>query len=589
MPMSETSGVLAKSPAETAWGGDPNWWRQAVVYQIYPRSFADSDGDGLGDLPGVTSRVPYLQELGVDAVWLSPFYPSALADGGYDVDDYRAVDPRLGTLADFDEMLSALHNAGIRVVVDIVPNHSSNRHKWFLEALAAAPGSPERERYIFRDGKGANGELPPSDWVSTFGGPAWTRVPDGQWYLHTFAKEQPDWNWDNREVQLDFLETLKFWADRGVDGFRIDVASNLKKDLSLYPDLPTQEQLWDETLWQPGRFPFADRDEVFDVYREWRELFNQYNPPRTAVAEAWVKPERQHLYAAPDGLGQVFNFDLLKSNFDSGEFREVIDRNLLHAAQTGSSNTWVLSNHDVVRHATRYGLPFDETKDNQIARKWDLADGLTIPLDAEQGIRRARAATLLLFALPGSTYIYQGEELGLPSITGIAAEDRQDPTYFRNAGVDVGRDGCRIPIPWVSNAPSFGFGTTSASHLPQPREWGNLAVDVESTDPSSTLSLYRNALALRHKLQTGEALEWLDAEAPNKNVLIFARPSVVGSVEPSRGANETTGAAGGKRWVCATNFGKTPVPMPAGEVILTSSPLTGPAELPAETTAWLLR
>jgi alpha-glucosidase len=397
-------------------------------------------------------------------------------------------------------------------------------------------------------------------------------VPDGQWYLHTFAKEQPDWNWDNREVQLDFLRTLRFWADRGVDGFRIDVANNLKKDLSANP-LPSQGEINDASLWEPGRNPFRDRNEVFDVYREWRQVFDEYDPPRVAVAEAWVEPERQHLYAAPDGLGQVFNFDLLKSNFSAAEFREVIARNIAQAFESGSSNTWVLSNHDVVRHATRYGLPFDATRDNQMAREWDLFDGSTIPLDAEQGLRRARAATLLLLALPGSTYMYQGEELGLPSITGISPDERQDPTFFRNKGHDVGRDGCRIPIPWAAAAPSYGFGPGVASHISQPAAWASFAVDTESADPASTLSLYRNALALRHKLQVAEELEWLDSETPDDSVLLFARPA----------------GPDGRRWVCATNFGSAPGPMPAGELLLASSAITDTNVLPAETTAWLRR
>lgn len=261
------------------------WWRQAAVYQIYPRSFADLNGDGIGDLKGITSRVGYLEELGIDAVWLSPFYPSALADGGYDVDDYRDVDPRIGTLADFDEMTAALHAVGIKVIVDIVPNHSSNRHRFFKAALDAPKGSPERDRYIFRDGLGANGELPPADWLSVFGGSAWEPVGDGQWYLHTFAKEQPDFNWDNADVREEFLTTLRFWSDRGVDGFRVDVAHLLMKEL---PDvLPTVAELAriDEAS---GRHPLRDRDEVHEIYAEWRKVFDEYDPPRIADRKSVV-------------------------------------------------------------------------------------------------------------------------------------------------------------------------------------------------------------------------------------------------------------------------------------------------------------
>ncbi|WP_370518809.1 alpha-amylase family glycosyl hydrolase [Microlunatus sp. Gsoil 973] len=331
-----------------------DWWRQAVVYQIYPRSFADGNGDGIGDLQGIISRIDYLAALGVDAVWLSPFYPSALADGGYDVDDYRDIDPRIGTLAEFDRLATLLHEVGIKLIIDIVPNHSSDRHRWFAEALQAGPGSPARDRYIFRDGTGENGELPPSDWQSVFGGPAWARVADGQWYLHLFAPEQPDFNWDHPDVRTEFLHTLEFWGDRGVDGFRIDVAHALTKDL---PDeLPDHATLLEGTF-ADGEHPIWDRDEVHEIYAEWRKVFNRYTPPLTAVAEAWVPAHRRVRYASPEGLGQAFNFDLLRATFDVEEFRKIITENLDLAARSGASSTWVFSNHDVVRHATRYGLP----------------------------------------------------------------------------------------------------------------------------------------------------------------------------------------------------------------------------------------
>ncbi len=547
---------------------DKDWWRHAVVYQVYPRSFADSDGDGIGDLRGVTSRVDHLRRLGVDAVWLSPFYPSALADGGYDVDDHRAVDPRLGTLDDFDTMLATLHDAGIRVIVDIVPNHTSDRHEWFRAALAAGPGSPERDRYIFRDGLGPNGEQPPSDWQCMFGGPAWEPVGDGQWYLHLFAIEQPDLNWSNPEVREDFLKTLRFWADRGVDGFRVDVAHHLAKDLSGDPlpsaaELPLLHEVVD------GTHPLGDREELTEIYADWREVFNAYSPPRAAVAEAWVAPTRRHRYAQPTGLGQAFNFDLLQASFDASEFREIVDRNLAATAETGSSNTWVLSNHDVVRHVTRYGLP-DGGRD--LGRGWLLSGGVTPDVDPVRGLRRARAATMLLLALPGSAYLYQGEELGLVEVAEIDDDARQDPTFFRSPGVDVGRDGCRVPLPWAAGAPSYGFGPGPASHLPQPEWWGELAVDRQDGVPGSTLELYRAALRLRRELQGAEELTWLDAEAgeaaaPGGTVLAFERP-------------------GG--WVSVTNFGSAGVPLPAGEVLLSSSDL-GDGVLPGETTVWLRR
>jgi alpha-glucosidase len=538
---------------------DRDWWRQAVVYQIYPRSFADSNGDGIGDLPGITSRVPYLAQLGVDAVWLSPFYPSALADGGYDVDDYRDVDPKLGTLADFDEMAAALHEAGIKLIVDIVPNHSSDRHAWFQEALAAPKGSPARDRYIFRDGRGPDGSEPPSDWESVFGGPAWERVPDGQWYLHIFAKEQPDLNWDNPEVRADFLTTLRFWSDRGADGFRVDVAHALTKDLA--EPLPGKDDL-PEKLMASGDHPLWDRDEVHDIYAEWRRVFNEYDPPRTAVAEAWVHPSRRARYASPDGLGQAFNFDLLRADWDARTFHKVIDHNLEEAQRSGASSTWVLSNHDVVRHATRYGLPAGDGEDGQDGKAWLLSNGTTPELDREQGSRRARAATLLMLALPGSAYLYQGEELGLHEVGDLPLEALQDPSAFRSGGADKGRDGCRVPIPWEKDGPSFGFGAGGA-HLPQPAWFGEQSVAAQEADDSSTLQLYRTALALRAALQSDESLVW--RETPDDDVLHFQRPS---------------------GWQSVTNFGARSVPLPPGTVVLASNPLDG-GDLPPDTTVWL--
>ncbi|MGZ4429737.1 MAG: glycoside hydrolase family 13 protein [Nocardioidaceae bacterium] len=535
---------------------DPTWWRQAVVYQIYPRSFADANGDGIGDLSGVLSRVPYLRDLGVDAVWLSPFYPSALADGGYDVDDYRDVDPRLGTLADFDAMVAALHEAGIKVVVDIVPNHTSNRHAWFTEALASEPGSPARTRYIFRNGGGPDGAEPPSDWQSVFGGPAWERVPDGQWYLHLFAREQPDLNWDNPEVHADFLKTLRFWGDRGVDGFRVDVANALMKDLT--EPLPPAADLHADLMLR-GEHPLWDRDDVHDIYREWRKVFQEYDPPLTAVAEAWVHPTRRSRYASSDGLGQAFNFDLLEAAWSAADFRDIVKRNLDEVRETGTSSTWVLSNHDVVRHPTRYGL---EGSDRTAAHAWLNAGGAPDKVDRDRGLRRARAATLLILALPGSAYLYQGEELGLHEVGDIPDGQRQDPTWERSGHADKGRDGCRVPLPWTSGGPSYGFGDGGA-HLPQPDWFGAVSVETEEADPGSTLQLYRTALRLRRQLQGAEELTWGQQEA---DVVRFSRP-------------------GG--WHSVTNMGTAPVDLPDGEVVLTSGPLED-GRLPADTTAWVV-
>ncbi|WP_211876867.1 glycoside hydrolase family 13 protein [Pseudarthrobacter albicanus] len=559
------STKTASTPDDTKDVSGANWWRQAAVYQIYPRSFSDSNGDGLGDIKGITAKVPYLESLGIDAVWLSPFYPSALADGGYDVDNYRDVDPKLGSLADFDEMTAALHAAGIKLIVDIVPNHSSDRHDWFREALASPKGSAARDRYIFREGKGKDGGLPPSDWESLFGGPAWERIiePDGapgQWYMHLFAKEQPDFNWDNPEVREDFLKTLRFWSDRGVDGFRIDVAHALTKDLS--EPLPAKAELAAEDETTDGTHPFWDRDEVHEIYAEWRALFNEYNPPRTAVAEAWVHADRRGRYASPEGLGQAFNFDLLQAAFDAEQFREIIARNLAESQVTGASSTWVFSNHDVVRHATRYGLPKGPGR-NGPAQAWLKSAGTEPALNRELGERRARAATLMMLALPGSAYLYQGEELGLHEVVEIPATDRQDPSFFRNPGVEIGRDGCRVPLPWTSEGIAFGFGD-AAAHLPQPEWFSAYSVARQEMQPGSTLALYREALRLRGNLQTDELLKWLGG--PHDSVLHFIRPN---------------------GWQSITNFGTGPVELAAGTVVLSSSPLTD-GKLPADTTAWII-
>ena len=541
---------------------DADWWRNAVVYQVYPRSFADSDGDGIGDLEGVRQHVDHLVALGVDAVWLSPFYPSALADGGYDIDDYRDVAPELGDLAAFDAMTAALHEHGIRVIVDIVPNHTSNRHRWFEAALVAEPGSDERDRYVFRQGRGADGAEPPTDWESDFGGPAWTRLDDGWWYLHLFAPEQPDLNWDRRDVRDEFLTTLAFWADRGVDGFRVDVANLLVKDLTEpLPDRAALATLTD------GNHPYEDRDAVHEVYAEWRALFDRYDPPRMAVAEAWVPAHRRARYASPESLGQAFNFDLLTAPWEAEAWRTVITENLALAAESGSTSTWVLSNHDVIRHPSRYGITAAAGQPNEIGYIPAFGVDPEITVDRTLGSARARAATLLMLALPGSAYLYQGEELGLFEVTEIEPDQRQDPTFFRTGGARLGRDGCRVPLPWTSGPPSFGFspaGSTTPPHLPQPGWFAELSVEQESGEEGSSLGLYRAALALRRSLAAGEGLSWT--------------PSGTGVVHVER--------PGG--WVCLTNFGPDPVPLPDGEVLLTSGPLAD-GQVPADRTVWLRR
>jgi alpha-glucosidase len=532
-----------------------NWWTDAVVYQIYPRSFADTNGDGIGDLAGILSRLPYLAALGIDAIWLSPFYPTTLADGGYDISDHRGVDPRLGTLEDFAALVEDAHNRGLKIVIDVVPNHTSDQHPWFQQALAAPPGSPERARYIFRDGEGSNRAEPPSDWRSHFGGSAWDPVGDGQWYCHLFAREQPDLNWCNEEVRQYFLDTLRFWADLGVDGFRVDVAHSLAKDLS-HP-LRSQPHL-DELLPLDGNDPLYDRDEVHEIYRGWRAVFNEYDPPKMAIAETWTPTSsRTYLYARPSELGQVFDFSLLKCSWDAGQFRAVIERSLAeHRAVETNGSTWVLSSHDVPRHASRYALPAGTDLD-----RWLLSNGTDPAIDPAVAARRARAATLIMLALPGSAYLYQGEELGLLEVAELCAEDLHDPVWERTGHRLKGRDGARVPLPWTADGPSYGFGDAGA-WLPQPTWFRNHAAELQEKDPTSTHALYRAALALRRTLNTNNAdVTWEDR---GPDVLHFTRVN---------------------GWECIANFSATPLPRPPGNILLSSCPITGP-ELPPETTLW---
>ncbi|MEE1768144.1 alpha-amylase family glycosyl hydrolase [Streptomyces sp. JV185] len=541
-------------------GSPANWWREAVIYQVYPRSFADGNGDGMGDLPGVRSRPSYLKEFGVDALWLNPFYASPQADAGYDIADHRAVEPTLGTLLDAEALIRDAHGLGLRIVVDLVPNHSSDRHEWFLRALEEGPGSALRERYHFHPGEGENGELPPNDWTSVFGGPAWTRTTDpdgspGDWYLHLFAPEQPDFNWEHPSVADEFRSILRFWLDRGVDGFRVDVAQGLIKAEGL-PDIGRTDQ---RNMLGTEEMPSFDQDGVHEIYRSWRRIFDEYPGQRIAVAEAWTPTEeRTARYVRPDELHQAFNFSYMCSPWGADEFRQVIDAALDAMRRVGAPTTWVLSNHDTTRHSTRFAGP-------QTGSRLAGAGGRAL------GLRRARAATLLMPALPGAAYLYQGEELGLPEVTDLPDEVRQDPTFARTRGEDGIRDGCRVPIPWTVEGTSCGFGT-GGSWLPQPEGWGALSVEAQTGDPDSTLELYRSALAVRRAhpgLGAGDAVEWTDAPA---GVLVFRRQG----------------------FVCTTNTTDEAVRIPApGRLLLASSPV-GPAngshgasfELDANATVW---
>ncbi|WP_374102673.1 glycoside hydrolase family 13 protein [Arthrobacter sp. GN70] len=593
---------MPHSPIPTPGSSISAWWASAVVYQIYPRSFADGNGDGMGDLAGITEKLPYLQSLGVDAVWLSPFYKSPQADAGYDVADYRAVDSRFGTLDDFDAMLEKAHNLGIKVIVDLVPNHTSDEHAWFQEALAAAPGSPERERYMFRPGKDSvpgsgDGDLAPNNWKSIFGGPAWTRLKNddgtpGEWYLHLFDTKQPDLNWENPEVHDEMNSVLRFWLDRGVDGFRVDVAHGLVKEAGL-PDWEGAAAMVEGGSAAPGVHsedvephtahshagsvatpagstavehqvkppldppsPYFDQDGVHEIYREWHKVLAEYDGDRMLVAEAWVEPaERLARYVRSDEMQQAFNFDFLLAGWDAERMSEAIELSLDAAGSVGAPSTWVLSNHDTVRHPSRFGLENPTTFPKGIAAQDEQPD-------ADLGLARARAASMVSFALPGSAYLYQGEELGLPEHTSLPDSVRQDPSFFRTGGVERGRDGCRVPLPWSSAEPGFGFSLASPDGaapaaspaepwLPQPEAFGELAADRQAGVEGSTLELYRSILEFRRARKLGSGtFTWAEEHDPANGVLAFHNRDVMAVV----------------------NMGSTALPVPDGfRVELSSS------------------
>ncbi|HWK92457.1 MAG TPA: glycoside hydrolase family 13 protein [Luteimicrobium sp.] len=565
---------MSTSPSATPGhpSGAQEWWRNAVIYQIYPRSFADGNGDGTGDLAGVRSRLGYLKELGVDAVWFTPWYVSPLADGGYDVADYRAIDPAFGTLEEAEALISEAAALGIRTIVDVVPNHVSDQHAWFRAALAAGPGSPERERFWFHPGKGEDGAQIPTHWVSSFQGSTWTRTTDadgtpGEWYLHLFTPEQPDVNWNHPDVRREHEDILRFWFDRGVAGIRIDSAALLIKDPEL-PEVPADPE--------PGGHPFSDRDELHDVYRGWRAVADSYDEPRVLVGEIWLPDTRRFAdYLRPDEMHTAFNFDFMARPWDAKALRESIDTTLEAHALVGAPATWVLSNHDVTRPVTRYGR-----EDSSFAFE---AKRFGTPTDLELGTRRARAAALLTGALPGCLYLYQGDELGLPEDEDLPLDAIEDPMHFRSGGVDPGRDGCRVPLPWTADAAlAHGFstasddGTAAEPWLPLPSWWGRYAVDAEEADPASMLALYRTAIAVRRAeagLRDG-GFAWLDlpgllgtGAGDAEHVLAFARGDVA----------------------CLVNFGADPVPLPPHSgVLLASGDLPGGA-LPSDTAVWLRR
>ena len=539
--------------------GEPGaWWRSAAIYEVYIRSFADGNGDGIGDLAGVRGKLPYLRDLGVDAIWFTPWYPSPMADGGYDVADYRDIDPMFGTLGEAEQLIKEAADLGIRVIVDVVPNHCSDRHRWFQEALGSGPGSRERDRFWFRAGRGKEGELPPNDWSSIFGGSAWTRTLNddgtpGEWYLHLFAPEQPDLNWDNHDVRKEHEDVLRFWFDRGVAGVRIDSAALLFKDATL-PDFDADHA--------PAPHPFEDRDELHEVYRSWRALADSYAGDRILIGEIWLPdPERFARYLRPDEMHTAFNFDFLACPWEPGRLRASIDATLAAHAPVGATATWVLSNHDVTRHVTRYGRK--DTKFEFAAKTSAIPD-----VDLELGTRRARAAALLTLALPGAVYIYQGEELGLPEVEDLPTGALQDPMFFRSNGRDPGRDGCRVPLPWDGEEPPFGFSADGASAepwLPQPSSWGELTAERQAGLEASMLSLYRDALRIRRAepdLQDGP-LRWLNGPF---GVLAFRR---------------------GDAFLCVLNLSDSAFELPGHAALLLASEPLENGRLPSDSAVWL--
>jgi alpha-glucosidase len=531
------------------------WWRSGVIYQIYPRSFADANGDGMGDLKGITQRLPALASLGIDAIWLSPFYRSPQKDAGYDVSDYVSVDPLFGNLEDFDEMVKEAHRLALRVMIDLVPNHSSSEHEWFQRALKAAPGSKERSYYHFKDGRGENGELPPNNWQSMFGGPAWTRVEDGQWYVHLFDSSQPDLNWENPAVRQEFEDILRFWLDRGVDGFRVDQPHAMAKAQGL-PDHPYVEEAGAGFIEGRENPPMWFQDSVHEIFRDWRKILDSYPGDRAMCGEAYVLPlSFMALWVRPDEFHQTFNFRFLDAGWDREKLVAAIDESFEAFDSVGAPSTWVLNNHDVLRHVSRFGGDYGRTT---------ASDGVgpnNPQPDNVLGLQKARAATLFMLGLPGASYLYQGEELGLPDHTTIADEHRQDPTFFRTQGQRVGRDGCRVPLPWEMGNASNGFNQTGKAWLPQPQSYAALSRDQQQGKEGSTLTMYQKALKLRSELKLGEgSFDW----ASKAEALSYQN---------------------GKLQI-VHNFSTEPVFL-NGEVVLSSMPLAEDGSLMPGDTAWV--
>ncbi|NKY49181.1 glycoside hydrolase family 13 protein [Nocardia vermiculata] len=554
--MPSTGGPVQRDVEDTATENAAAWWKSAVFYQIYPRSFSDAGGTGVGDLAGIRDRLGYLELLGVDALWICPVMRSPMADGGYDVSDPRDIDPLFGDLETFDQVVAEAHDRGMRVTMDLVPNHTSDRHPWFTAATAAAPGSSERARYIFRDGRGPDGAEPPNNWPSVFGGPAWTRVTEsdgtpGQWYLHLFAPQQPDLNWDNPEVVADFEHTVRFWLERGVDGFRIDVAHGMAKPPGL-PDIDPTVLAAIEASGEPpgtaredaeppardGRDPRFDNPGVHDVHRRLRKVLDEY-PGAVSIGEVWVEDNaRFGDYLRSDELHLAFNFRLAEAAFDAADIRAAVQNSLESVHSVGAAATWTLSNHDIAREVTRYG------------------GGAT-------GLARARAMMMFELALPGTVFVYNGAELGLPNVDDLPESALRDPVWERSGHRDRGRDGCRVPIPWEGERPPFGF-TDGQPWLPMPEQWADRTVEQQLEHLESTLSLYRSALELRSTRDefAGDTIEWRDGPGDCPG---FRRPGGL---------------------VCVLNTSTAAIDLPAGELLLTSAPLHE-AQLAPGAAAWV--
>ena len=438
---------------------DLSWWKRAIIYQVYPRSFQDSNGDGIGDLNGIGSRLDYLMHLGIDAIWISPIYPSPMADFGYDVADYCGIDPIFGTMEDFDRLLEEIHHRELRLILDFVPNHTSDQHPWFIESRSSLE-NPKREWYIWRD--------EPNNWQSHFGGSAWEfDERTGQYYLHEFLKEQPDLNWRNPAVKAAMFEALRFWLRKGVDGFRVDVMWLMIKDDQFRDNPPNP-------AYKPGQgsrarfLPVydADRPEVHELVAEMRGVLDE-SGDRVLIGEIYLPIPRLVEYYGKD-LAEAnlpFNFQLLQCAWTAEELARTI-RDYVAAVPKGAWPNWVLGNHDNPRIASRVG------------------------------VKKARAAALLLFALPGTLTVYYGEELGMRDVP-IAPEEAKDPAEKRQPGIGMGRDPERTPMPWDDSAQA-GF-TTGEPWLPVGDANRRLCVEASEKDPYSMLALYGRLLALRRK------------------------------------------------------------------------------------------